>query len=90
MQLGSSIAGFYSVLKTRQFIRAAEAAVHSFETSRGPREAAGGGGSCPSRSARHRILVAQAREDQIRARNANASVRALRNLLGIESGDFEV
>ena len=37
------------------------------------------------------VRLAQAREDLVRARNANAlAVRALRNLLGIESGEFEV
>ncbi|MCX6925671.1 MAG: TolC family protein [Verrucomicrobia bacterium] len=38
-----------------------------------------------------RPALAQAREELVRARNANAlAVRVLRNLLGIESGDFEV
>jgi outer membrane protein TolC len=37
------------------------------------------------------VRLAQAREDLVRARNANSlAVRVLRNLLGIESGDFEV
>jgi outer membrane protein TolC len=37
------------------------------------------------------VRLAQAREDQVRARNANSlAVRALRNLLGIEEGDFTV
>jgi outer membrane protein len=37
------------------------------------------------------VRLAQAREELVRARNANAlAVRVLRNLLGIESGDFEV
>ena len=37
------------------------------------------------------VRLAQAREDLVRARNANAlAVRALRNLLGIEEGEFEV
>ena len=37
------------------------------------------------------VRLAQAREELVRARNANAlAVRALRNLLGIEDGDFEV
>ena len=37
------------------------------------------------------VRLAQAREELVRARNANAlAVRVLRNLLGIEKGDFEV
>ena len=37
------------------------------------------------------VRLAQAREELVRARNANAlAVRVLRNLLGIEGGDFEV
>jgi outer membrane protein TolC len=37
------------------------------------------------------VRLAQAREEHVRARNANAlAVRVLRNLLGIEGGDFEV
>jgi outer membrane protein len=37
------------------------------------------------------VRLAQAREDRVRARNAQAlAIRALRNLLGIESGQFVV
>jgi len=37
------------------------------------------------------VRLAQAREDLVRARNANAlATRSLRNLLGIEEGDFDV
>jgi outer membrane protein TolC len=84
--------GFYSVLKTRQFIRAAEAAVHSFETSRDiARKRLENGSLLKSEVLDIEVRLAQAREDLIRARNANAlAMRALRNLLGIESGDFEV
>ena len=84
--------GFYSVLKTRQFIRAAEAAVHSFETSRDiARKRLENGSLLKSEVLDLEVRLAQAREDLIRARNANAlAMRALRNLLGIESGDFEV
>jgi outer membrane protein TolC len=84
--------GFYSVLKTRQFIRAAEAAVNSFETSLGiAQKRLEGGTLLKSDVLDIEVRLAQAREDLVRARNANALAgRALRNLLGIEEGDFEV
>jgi outer membrane protein TolC len=84
--------GFYSVLKTRQFIRAAEAAVNSFEASLGTaRKRLEGGTLLKSEVLDIEVRLAQAREDLVRARNANALAgRALRNLLGIEEGGFEV
>ena len=84
--------GFYSVLKTRQFIRAAEAAVNSFETNLSiAQKRLEGGTLLKSDVLDLEVRLAQAREDLVRARNANALAgRALRNLLGIEEGDFEV
>jgi outer membrane protein len=83
---------FYSVLKTRQFIRAAEAAVHSFESSVNIAQKRLDGGSLLKTDVLDiEVRLAQAREDLIRTRNANAlAVRALRNLLGIEDGNFVV
>src|SRR5512137_730333 len=83
---------FHTVLKTRQFIRAAEAAVTSFEASL---DVAGkrldGGTLLKTGVLDIEVRLAQAREELVRARNANAlAVRALRNLLGIEQGEFEV
>jgi outer membrane protein len=83
---------FYTVLKTRQFIRAAEAGVKSFEASLGvARKRLDGGTLLKTGVLDIEVRLAQAREDLVRARNANAlAVRALRNLLGIENGEFEV
>jgi outer membrane protein len=83
---------FYSVHKTRDFIRATQAAVESFEANR--------------RIARHRfdvgtvlkhevldveVRLAHAREDLARARNAHAlALRVFRNLLGLESQPIEI
>ena len=65
--------GFYSVLKTRQFIRAAEAAVNSFEASLGiARKRLEGGTLLKSDVLDIEVRLAQAREDLVRARNANA------------------
>jgi len=83
---------FYTVLKTRQFIWAAEAGVNSFEASLVvAQKRLAGGTLLKSGVLDIKVRLAQAREDLVRARNANAlAVRALRNLLGLESGAFEV
>jgi outer membrane protein TolC len=83
---------FYTVLKTRQFIRAAEAGVSSFEASLAVAQKRFEGGTLLKSGVLDiEVRLAQAREELVRARNANAlAVRALRNLLGIESGAFEV
>jgi len=81
---------FHTVLKTRQFIRAAEAAVNSFETNLVvARKRLDGGTLLKSDVLDIEVRLAQAREDLVRARNANIlAERALRNLLGIEEGEF--
>ena len=83
---------FNTVLKTRQFILAAQAAVNSFETNlvvAGKR--LDGGTLLKSDVLDIEVRLAQAREDLVRARNANTlAERALRNLLGIEDGEFTV
>ena len=83
---------FYTVLKTRQFIRAAEAGVNSFAASLAiAKKRLDGGTLLKTGVLDIEVRLAQAREELVRARNANAlAVRVLRNLLGIESGDFEV
>jgi outer membrane protein TolC len=83
---------FYTVLKTRQFIRAAEAAVNSFEASLAVAQKRLDEGALLKTGVLDiQVRLAQAREDLVRARNANAlAVRTLRNLLGIEDGAFEV
>ncbi|MBI4659102.1 MAG: TolC family protein [Verrucomicrobia bacterium] len=83
---------FHMVLKTREFIRAAEAGVRSFENNlaiASNRVAAGT--ALKTDVLDMQVRLAQAREDFVRARNANAlSERALRNVLGIEDGEFIV
>ena len=91
--LGLEVArGFYTILKTRQYIRAAEAAVKSLEGSLAvARKRLEGGSLLKSGALDIEVRLAQAREELVRARNANAlSLRALRNLLGIERGDFDI
>lgn len=91
--LGFEVArAFHTVLKTREFIRAAEAAVNSFQTNVGIANKRFEGGTLLKTDVLDlEVRLAQAREDLVRARNANAlALRALRNLLGIEQGDFDV
>jgi outer membrane protein len=92
-ELGYEVSrAFYTVLKTREFIRAAEAGVGSFEASLAvAKKRLDAGTLLKAGMLDIEVRLAQAREELVRARNANAlAVRALRNLLGIESGDFEV
>ncbi len=83
---------FHTVLKTRQFILAAEAAVNSFETNlvvAGKR--LDGGTLLKSEVLDIEVRLAQAREELVCARNAKTlAERALRNLLGLEGGEFAV
>lgn len=91
--LGFEVArGFYTVLKTREFIRAAEASVNSFQTNVGiANRRLQGGTLLKTEVLDLEVRLAQAREDLVRARNANAlALRALRNLIGIEQGDFDI
>jgi outer membrane protein TolC len=91
--LGFEVArSFYTVLKTRQFIRAADATVSSYEASTDvARKRLDGGTLLRTELLDLEVRLAQAREDLIRARNSNAlALRALRNLLGLPQGEFEV
>jgi outer membrane protein TolC len=83
---------FHTVLKTRQFILAAKAAVNSFETNLiVAKNRLDGGTLLKSDVLDIEVRSAQAHEDLISARNANTlAERALRNLLGIEDGEFIV
>ncbi len=83
---------FHTVLKTREFIRAAEAAVNSYQTNLViANRRLEGGALLRTDVLDIQVRLAQAQEDLVRARNANAlATRALRNLLGVEQGDFEV
>jgi outer membrane protein len=92
-ELGFEVSrAFHTVLKTRQFIRAAEAAVHAFETNLVVAQKRRDGGTLLKSDVLDlEVRAAQAHEDLISAHNANAlAERALRNLLGLEEGDFIV
>jgi outer membrane protein len=91
--LGFEIAhAFHLVLKARQFIQAAEAGVHAFEANLAIGQKRLEGGSILKTEVLDiQVRLAQAREELIRARNAQAlAERALRNLLGIEQGEIVV
>jgi outer membrane protein TolC len=83
---------FYSARKTREFIRASEAAVQAFEANLTIAQKRFNTGT----ALKHEVLdvevrLAQAREDLARARNANAlSLRILRTLLGLEATTLEI
>ena len=83
---------FHTVLKTRQFIQATEAAVSSFETNLVVAQRRLDGGTLLKSDVLDiEVRLAQAHEDRVRARNANTLAElALRNLLGIEEGEFTV
>ncbi len=83
---------FYTVLKARQFIEAAGAAVDSFATNLDvAQKRLDGGTLLKSDILDIEVRLAQSREDLVRARNAHTlAERALRNLLGIEDGEFTV
>ena len=83
---------FYQMQKARQFIRAADAGVTAFENNLSIGKKRFEGGSILRTEVLDiEVRLAQAREDLIRARNGQLlAERALRNLLGIEQGDFAV
>ncbi|MEW6302337.1 MAG: TolC family protein [Verrucomicrobiota bacterium] len=83
---------FYTVGKAREFIRAAESSVRAFEANTQiATRRFNAGTMLKAELLDVEVRLAQAREDLVRARNACALVeRALRNLLGIESGEFAV
>jgi len=86
------VRAFHAVLKTRRFIQAMEATVNAYQTNiviANKRLEAGT--LLKNEELDLEVRLAQASEDLVRARNANAlATRALRNLLGIETGEFTV
>ena len=92
-ELGFEIArAFYTVLKTRQFVRAMEAVVNAFEKNAVvANKRLEGGTALRTDVLDLEVRLAQAREDLAHARNATKlAERALRNLVGIEGGEFMV
>lgn len=83
---------FHTVGKTREFIRAAEAAVHAFEENLViARKRLNAGSALKTEVLDLEVRLAQSREDVSRARNARSlTLRALANLIGQESGELEV
>jgi outer membrane protein len=81
---------FHTILKTREFIRATEAAVDSFESNLAiATNRFEAGTILKTELLDVEVRLAQAREDLVRARNAHAlAQRALRNLLGLEQGEL--
>ena len=83
---------FHSARKTREFIRATDAAVAAFESNLSIASKRFNAGT----ALKHEVLdvevrLAQAKEDLVRARNANAlTLRALRNLLGLDESTMEI
>ena len=89
---GEVARAFFTAQKTRQFIAAAEAAVVSYQTNAGLAQQRFDAGSALRADVLDlEVRLAQAQEDLVRARNANALARrVLQNLLGIEGTDFAV
>lgn len=83
---------FHTVHKAREFVRAAEAAVHAFEQNLDiARKRFNAGTLLRADVLDLEVRLAQAREDLVRARNARElSLRALRTLLGLEQEDLDV
>lgn len=83
---------FHTVLKTREFIKATEAGVLGFETNFAvAQKRLNASTLLKSDVLDVEVRLAQAREDRARARNANElATHALRNLLGIQQGEFVV
>jgi len=81
------VRAFYTISKTRQFIRSVEASVHSHETNLViARRRLDAGTLLKSDALDFEVRLAQAREDLVAARNANLiAERVLRNLLGLEA-----
>jgi len=86
------VRAFQTVSKTREFIRATESAVNAFENNLAiSKKRLNGGTLLKSDLLDVEVRLAQAREDLVRARNSNTlAEHALRNLLGIDEGEFAV
>jgi outer membrane protein TolC len=83
---------FHNILKAREFLRAAEAAVHAFEQNVAvARKRLAAGSILKSDLLNIEVQLGQAREDLIQARNAGTlGERALRDLIGLEDGEFTI
>jgi len=83
---------FHTVLKTREFIKATDAGVRAFETHLAvAQQRLSASTLLKSDVLDVEVRLAQAREDRARARNAHElATRTLRNLLGLEQGEFTV
>lgn len=83
---------FHTINKTREFIKATEAAVRAFETNLVfARRRLEVGTLLKSDVLDVEVRFAQAREDAVRARNAQAlALRAFQNVLGLEPGEVEL
>lgn len=83
---------FHTVQKARSLVRATESAVVSFTTNAAlARKRFDAGTLLKSEVLDVEVRLAQAREDLVRARNAaSLATRAMRSLLGLETGEFEV
>ena len=83
---------YYTVQKTREFVKAAEAAVASYQNNVTiAKRRMAEGTVLQAEVLDVDVRLAQANDELIRAKNANAlTVRALRSLLGIAAGDFVV
>lgn len=83
---------FHTAGKTREFIRAAEAAVQAFEANLSiARKRHSAGAALKTDVLDLEVRLAHAREDLARARNAHAlALRALANVMGLETGELAV
>ena len=83
---------FHTVLKGQEFVRAAEEAVRAFESNLSlARKRQESGTVLKTDVLDLEVRVAAAREDLVRAENAEVLARrVLRNLLGLEEGEFLV
>ena len=86
------VRAFHTVLKTRQFIGAVEATVDAYQTNIAlANKRLEAGTLLKNDELDLEVRLAQAREDLLRARSAHAlAIRALRNLLGLETGEFNL
>lgn len=87
-----TVRAFHTVQKTRAFVRAAEAAVASFEQHLELAQKRFAAGTLLRADVLDvEVRLARAREDLARARNARAlALEGLRTLLGLEPGPFDV
>lgn len=91
--LGFEVArAFHTIMKARGFVRAAEAAVTSYENNVAiARKRHEAGTMLKSDVLAVEVRLAQAREDLVRARNGLAlATKALRSLIGVEDESFDV